>query len=34
MQKLHKKYENYGLIKLPIKEKLKEFDKLKKGKKR
>jgi hypothetical protein len=33
MQKLNKNYENYGLIKLPIEEKLKEFEKFKKGKK-
>ena len=34
MQKLKKQYETYGLIKLPIKEKIDEFDKIQKAKKR
>ena len=34
MQKLKKKYEAFGLIKLPIKEKIDEFDKIQKAKKR
>ena len=33
MQKLKKKYEAFGLIKLPIKEKIDEFDKIQKAKK-
>ena len=33
MQKLKKQYETYGLIKLPIKEKIDEFDKIQKAKK-
>ena len=33
MQKVQKKYEKYGLIKLSIKEKMKELEKFKKGKK-
>ena len=33
MQKLKKQYETYGLIKLPIKEKIDEFDKTQKAKK-
>ena len=34
MQKLKKNYEAFGLIKLPIKEKIDEFDKIQKAKKR
>ena len=33
LQKLKKKYEKYGLIKFPIHEKIKEFDKVRKTKK-